>query len=257
MTTTNATTRTNPSGGSPSAATATTPTTDSSDRTTRRLAGAAMAGAAVLAIAGFTALGSVFEYPQILKEPTDTILATYRSHQGVVTAWFLVLVVSAALLAPIGVLLGRLAGGRAGRWIAGVGIAAAVVQVAGLARWVLLIPGVSADAADPRTAADARHTFELLHLWLGEVLGETVGYALTATFTVLVVRGVTAKLAPRWMSGLGYASAALIATGVLVPLVGAASIANFVGYVAWCLWLLAMAVVLWRANDPRSVTTPR
>ena len=38
-------------------------------QTTRRLAAGAMATAAVLAVAGFTALGSIFEYPQILKEP--------------------------------------------------------------------------------------------------------------------------------------------------------------------------------------------
>ena len=43
---------------------------------------------------------------------------------------------------------------------------------------------------------DAHHTFELLHTWLGEVLGETIGYALTATFTVLVVHAVTAASRP-------------------------------------------------------------
>ena len=37
-----------------------------STQSTRRLAAAAMAAAALLAIAGFTALGSVFEYPQVL-----------------------------------------------------------------------------------------------------------------------------------------------------------------------------------------------
>ena len=39
-----------------------------------------------LAIAGFTALGSIFEYPQILQEPTAEILDLYRRHQGAVTA---------------------------------------------------------------------------------------------------------------------------------------------------------------------------
>jgi hypothetical protein len=31
--------------------------------------------------------------------------------------------------------------------------------------------------------------------------------------------------------------------------VDAASLTNFAGYVAWCLWLLAMAVFLWRARS--------
>lgn len=55
-------------------------------QSTRRLAAAAMTTAALLAIAGFTALGSVFEYPQILKEPTADILELYRQHQGAVMA---------------------------------------------------------------------------------------------------------------------------------------------------------------------------
>ena len=46
-----------------------------STNTTARRAAASMTGAAVLAIAGFTALGSIFNYPDILKEPTSVILA--------------------------------------------------------------------------------------------------------------------------------------------------------------------------------------
>ena len=44
--------------------------------------------------------------------------------------------------------------------------------------------------------ADAHHRFELLHTWLGNVLGETIGYALTATFTVLVVIALTRTACP-------------------------------------------------------------
>src|SRR4029453_11486432 len=108
-----------------------------------------MAAAALLAIAGFTALGSVFEYPQILKSPTADILDLYRRRQGAVATWFLALMVSAALLAPAGILLGRLAGGIRGRWIAGLGVAAAAVQVIGLSPWGVLGPGLSPPAPPP------------------------------------------------------------------------------------------------------------
>jgi len=215
--------------------------------TSRRIAAGSMTGAALLAIAGFTALGSVFDYPAILKEPTDEILALYREHSTAVSGWFLVLVVGAALLAPAGMFLGRLTGGTLGRWIAITGIAAATVQVVGLSRWVLFVPGLSEDATDPALGADARHTFEQLHTWLGEALGETVGYALTATFTVLVLVSIARAGAPRWLLVVGYVSAALIATGVLIPLgVEAAELTNFAGYVAWSLWLLVFSAMLWR-----------
>jgi len=240
----------------------------------QRAAAGMMTGAAALAIAGFTALGSIFNYPQILKATTPEILDSYRESQIAITGWFLALVISAGLLAPIGALLGRITGGILGKWITGVGIAAATAQVIGLSRWVLLIPGISDDATVPALTENAHRTFEQLHFWLGTILGETVGYALTATFTVLVViaftrnAAITSTTATRSIGYLGYVSAALIATGVVIPLgIGAASITNFIGYVTWCLWLIAMAVVLWRtpvtAPSPtittavaRSVGTP-
>src|SRR6476620_3913241 len=101
-------------------------------QTTRRITAVSMASAATLAIAGFTALGSIFDYPKILKAPTDEILAAFRANQAAISGWFLVLAIGAALLAPVGILLGRIAGGTLGRWIAGVGIAGATVQVVGL-----------------------------------------------------------------------------------------------------------------------------
>jgi len=215
---------------------------------TARLAGASLALASVLAIAGFTVLGSVFEYPQVLEEPTSDILALFREHQGAVMTWFLVLVLSAALMAPAGVLLGRLAGGVLGRWIAVVGVAAATVQVVGLQRWVTLVPGISEDALDPSRRADAEARFELLHTVLGKVVGETIGYALTATFTVLVVVAMSRTIMPRWMALIGYVAAGVIATGIFIPVLEAASLTNFAGYVAWCAWLLAVSALLFRTT---------
>jgi hypothetical protein len=50
---------------------------------------------------------------------------------------------------------------------------------------VLLVP---ASAPTPPTpVAPPTHTdARLFHTWLGTILGETIGYALTATFIVLV-----------------------------------------------------------------------
>jgi len=217
---------------------------------TRRLTAATMASAAILASAGFAVLGSIFNYPKILQSPTGDILALYRQHDIAISAWFAVLTLSAALLAPAGLGLGRLSGGRIGKRIAGTGLAAAFVQVTGLSRWVLFVPGISDDALVPARMQDAHHRFQLLHTWLGTIIGETIGYLLTAVFTVLVVRAVTRASAPRWMTYLGYVAAALIATGVLIPLgLNIARLTNFAGYVTWCSWLVAMAVALWRASS--------
>jgi hypothetical protein len=75
---------------------------------------------------------------------------------------------------------------------------------------------------------------------LGTVVGETLGYLLTATWTVLIISALGSRLAGHWFSMLGYGAAALIAVGVLVPLhVPGTDFANFVGYILWSIWMLA------------------
>jgi hypothetical protein len=219
----------------------------------RKLTAALLVSAAVLTNVAFTALGSIFNYPDILKEPVDDILAAFRASETAVVAWFTVLALSAALFAPIAVGVGRLSRGRAMRAAVPVGIAAAVVQVVGLARWPLLVPGYAADSTsgDPATAAAARDSFETAHHILGTVVGETLGYALTVAWTLLVLVALGRAFAGRWFTALGGVSAVLILAGVLSPLhVPGVDMANFIGYVLWSLWLVAFAVLLLRCRVP-------
>ena len=200
-----------------------------------------MVVAVVLANVAFLGLGSVFNYPDILQEPADEILAEFRDDEGTIITLFVILALSAALLAPIAILLGRLAGNELGRWSIWVGIAAAVVQVIGLSRWALIVPFL-ADRED----TDA---FETVHTVLGTVVGETFGYLLTATWTVLIIYALGQRLAGRWFTYVGLAAAALIALGVLVPLdVPGTDFANFAGYILWSIWLVVFAVLIWRRS---------
>jgi hypothetical protein len=164
---------------------------------------------------------------------------------------------SAALFAPIAIGVGRLSQHRAMRIAVPVGIAAAVVQVIGLARWPLLVPRFAADAtsSDPEMAASARAAFELAHHVLGTFVGETLGYLLTAAWTVLVLVALGRAFAGWWFTSLGGLSALLIFVGVFSPLgLPAVDSANFVGYVAWSLWLIVFAVLLLRGNQAASVS---
>lgn len=206
--------------------------------TTRRTA-LLLVLAAVATNVAFTVLGSIFNYPDVLKEPVADILASFRAHEAAVVTWFTVLALSAALFAPIAIGVGRLSGRPAMRAAVWAGIGAAVVQVVGLARWPLLVPGYAA-----RNDLDA---FETAHHLLGTVIGETFGYALTAAWTVLVLVALGHAFTGWWFVALGGTSAALIALGVLSPLgLPGVDFANFIGYVLWSLWLVAFAVVLVR-----------
>ncbi len=223
-----------------------------------KLTAALLILAAVLANVGFTALGSIFNYPDVLDEPAGQVLAVFHAKQGAVSAWFSVLALSAALFAPIAIGVGRLSGSRAMRIAVPVGIAAAVVQVIGLLRWPILVPGYASDAVsgDPAVAAAARDSFTTASDILGTAIGETVGYLLTATWTALVIVALGRRYAGRWFQLLGGVSAALVLAGVLSPLgLPVIDTANFLGYVLWSVWLIALAVVI-LVHERRRVSSP-
>jgi hypothetical protein len=203
--------------------------------------------AAVLANVAFSALGSVFNYPDVLDEPAGEVLASFRDNEGAVSTWFSVLALSAALLAPIAIGIGRLSTHRAMRIAVPVGITAAAVQVIGLLRWPILVPGFASDAASGNAgvAASARDSFTTASDILGTAVGETLGYLLTATWTALVIVALGRRYAGRWFQVLGAVSATLVLVGVLSPLgLPVIDTANFLGYVLWSVWLIAFAVVI-------------
>jgi Domain of unknown function (DUF4386) len=213
--------------------------------------------AAVLANVAFTALGSVFNYPDVLDEPAGEVLASFRDNEGAVSGWFSVLALSAALLAPVAIGIGRLSSQRAMRIAVPVGIAAAVVQVIGLLRWPILVPGYASDAAsgNAAVAASARDSFTTASDLLGTAVGETLGYLLTATWTALVIVALGRRYAGRWFQVLGTLSALLVLVGVLSPLgLPVIDTANFLGYVLWSVWLIGFAVVI--LVHERRLTSP-
>lgn len=182
----------------------------------------------------FVGLGIVFDYPGILGEPPATILAAFAAHQTAISAWFLLLAAGAAALVPSAVLLGRALRGPTAALSVHVGVLAGVVQVLGLLRWPYAVPTL-ADAGSATTV------FAALHGYLGTGIGETLGCLLTAAWTILVLVALPAPR--RWFTALGVVSALAVGVGVLVPLgLPGADMANFVGYIAWSVWAICLAV---------------
>lgn len=221
-----------------------------------RLTAVLMIAAAVIVNVAFTGLGTVFDYPDVLKHPAGDVLAAFRESQAAVVGWFLALAAGAALLAPVALGVRRLSDSRAMRLAVPVGIAAAVVQVVGLLRWPLLVPGwAETAAAGPPADAAAVESFRTANRVLGNLVGETGGYVLTAAWTALVLTALGAAFAGRLFAVLGAVSAALILVGVLSPLdLPVVDLANFAGYVLWSAWLLIFATVLLVRNRRRAAT---
>ena len=216
------------------------PLRTSADAGIRRTAALLIAGAVTVNVA-FVGLGTRFDYPDVLNEPPADVLVTFHDDRFVIGGLFLLLALGAGLLAPIAIGVSRLGSSRALRWSRPVGIVAAAVQVIGLLRWPLVVPFLAGATPDPAAA----ETFDTLNLVLGTIIGETVGYALTAAWTVLVCVGLRRVVLGRVLTALGLLAALLIAAGTMEPLdVPMSGPANYVGYVLWSCWLVAVAVVL-------------
>ena len=217
--------------------------------------------AAVLANVGFTALGSIFNYPDVLDEPAAGVLASFRDHEGAVSAWFSVLALAAALLAPVAIGVGRLSSKRAMRIAVRVGIAAAAVQVVGLLRWPILVPGYASDAAggSADVAAAARDSFSDGERHPRHGHRRDARLSPDRHLDGARHRRARPALRRRWFVALGAASAGLVLVGVLSPLdLPVVDTANFLGYVLWSVWLIAFGLVILvrerRAGSSRSAT---
>ena len=118
----------------------------------------------------------------------------------------------------------------------------------------LLVPSFAIDSVSTNatTAANARDHFDTDHTILGNVIGETFGYLLTAAWTLLVVASLGTRFAGRAFAALGAVSAIMIVIGVLSSLdLAIIDTVNFAGYVLWSIWLIWLAVGVLR-DDRRA-----
>ncbi|MFF4402564.1 DUF4386 family protein [Streptomyces sp. NPDC001480] len=222
-------------------------------RSAHTVTGALLIGGALLVNVAFALLSVAFDYPDVLQQPAEDALLRFHTRTLLIGALFTLLALGAATLAPIALRTARMAGGgRTATAAAITGVAAAAVQVAGLLRWPLLVPSLAGRVTDPGSSAaqraDAAKLFGHLNSVLGQIVGETLGYLLTAVWTVLIVTALRRRsLIGRPVAALALACVPLILAGLLVPFgVPGAGQANFAGYVLWSLWLIVLGIGMLR-----------
>ncbi|HWD44177.1 MAG TPA: DUF4386 domain-containing protein [Actinomycetota bacterium] len=207
----------------------------------------------------FTLLARGFGYPDILRQPTDQVLARFAAGGSRLVLIWWGFAMSAVLFAPAVVLVSATLADADPTVLAlatAIGLLAALVQFLGLVRWPFAVPYLARLAGDPATTPATRDAvevvFQTLHRYLGVAVGEHLGCLLTGTWTAL-------------------AGVALLQSGLLHPLLGSVGLLlaplfvlgslEFVGpfeargwklagtlvplaYIGWSVWLLALGVGL-------------
>ncbi len=223
-------------------------------RPDRRLAAALLIIVPATFTLCFTLLGSWFEYPDILRQPTVDILTKFQAGGASLVAVWYVLTLTALLFIPIAVLLHRaLAEERSSALLqvaTAFGVVAGLVQALGFLRWPFLVPHLAQVYLAPGTSEPERAAvatvFEAFHLYAGMGVGEHLGYLSTSIWTAGVALAMWR--APQFgrvigLSGVGLAAG--IACGLLEPAGWAfGGTINTISYIAWSLWLVTVGVCL-------------
>ena len=221
--------------------------------------GIVMIGVPILFNVGFAMLAQRFDYPDILRQPSDEVLRRFRQGGSALVLIWWAFALSAVLFAPLAVLLGGQMAGADGDLIAlsvVLGVLASVVQFLGLIRWPFLVPYLARVAAESEPGSARSEAvdvvFQTFNRYLGVAVGEHLGYGLTGAWSVITgVALIQASSVPGWLGVIG----------VLIGPLFLVSAAEFLGpfepsgwnlagaltpiaYILWSLWLVAVGVAL-------------
>ena len=206
----------------------------------------------------FALLQRSFDYPNILREPTEHVLVRFQKGGPRLRLTWYGFMLSAVLFVPPVVLLSRVLGLSEPAFpylgvATAIGVLSAVVQFLGLVRWSFLVPYLAETFNDPASSQATRDavavTFQAFHRYAGVGIGENLGYLFTSVWTLLVgVAMMSSPLFPSWLGWLAILPAIGIFIGIFEEAgFKAAGIVTAISYVVWSLWLIAAGVILlWR-----------
>ena len=228
---------------------------------TNILIGGLLITGAIALFIPYTMLIGMFEYPDILRQGTATILTKF--HAGgdkLIWTWFAFAVTGIPLL-PAYILIGQKFENTSSlvRMATTIGVIGLIVQMIGLLRWTFVVPVLAdsfVNAADEPTRAAAIMAFKTIHQFAGVILGEHLGQLFTIVWTAMISFVLhQAKAIPAWLKYVGYvagtiylmAQAELFAT--VMTSLPVWDLAGFIGSTLWLIWLVIVGVYfIWASS---------
>ena len=201
----------------------------------------------------FLLLGRAFEYPDILRKPTDYILRQFKAGGASLRRLWYAFTFSAVLFSIVPVMVQQLFEPDVPWFLlvgTVIGVLASAVQFLGLIRWPFLVTTLADLYTQPEATPSTREAvvvvFQAFHRYAGVAIGEHLGYLFTSAWTVLLcIAIIGGDVVSPIFGWLGILPAVGIFIGVLEESgFKAAGAINAISYLAWSLWLIALGVAL-------------
>ena len=201
----------------------------------------------------FLLLQRAFEYPDILRKPTDYVLRRFKEGGAPLRRLWYAFAFSAVLFTPVPVLVQQVFEPDAPWFLVvgtAIGVLAGAVQFLGLIRWSFLVPSL----ADMYTRSESTQAtrdsvvvvFQAFHRYAGVSIGEHLGYIFTSLWTILLCLAIIQTHLVNPLYGwLGIIPAIGVLVGVFEETgFKAAGAINAISYILWSIWLVAFGVAL-------------
>ena len=201
----------------------------------------------------FILLQRNFEYPDILRKPTDYILSRFNAGGKKLIATWYAFVLAGVLFVPVAILVHQTLASEDTPYMplaTTIGILAGLVQFLGLIRWPFLVPHLAKTYFEPDATQATRDSiavvFQAFHRYAGVAIGEHLGYLFTSIWTAFTALAITqSPLFNAWLGWIGFIPAIGIFIGVFEEAgFKAAGAINAISYILWSLWLIIVGIVL-------------
>ena len=229
-----------------------------SENKLRKLTGFFFIIGAILVNIPYTLLIMNFDYPDILRQPTEEILTKFQAGgNSLIYTWLAFAWVGLPMLFGA-ILLKRILEKENSPFLetaTTIGVIGFIVQVVGLLRWVFVIPVLTRLFTDPTTDSVTKAAipavFIAVHQYGGVILGEHLGQFLIIIW-MSIISGIifNSKIFSKWVAWLGWFASAiyllaqteLFATAI--PNFPVIDWAGLVGSLLWILWMIVLGVYL-------------
>jgi hypothetical protein len=202
----------------------------------------------------YTILTVTFEYPDILRQNTGTILTKFHTGgSSLILTWWAFAILGLPLLIAY-ILIGHEFENKLSfiKWITTFGVISGIVQIIALLRWVFVVPVIAnsyISAGDAATKTVAILSFQTIHQFGGVLLGEHIGQLFTIIWTVMISYAfIKLNIFSKWISWFGIIASAiyLLAQSELfatvIPGFPVWDMAGFIGSTLWLVWLIIIGI---------------
>lgn len=201
----------------------------------------------------FLLLGRAFEYPDILRKPTDYVLQRFKDGGPSLRRLWYVFMFSAVLFTPVPVMVQQVFQPDVPWFLVvgtAIGVLAGAVQFLGLIRWPFLVTSLADMYTQPDSTQATRDAvvvvFQAFHRYAGVAIGEHLGYIFTSLWTVLLCMAIVGTdLVSPLFGWLGILPAIGVLAGVFEETgFKTAGAINAISYLLWSIWLIAFGIAL-------------